>query len=347
MSTNLHKAQKHMQRATELLNRSQLGFGGPDGVKTRGQKRRSDKLKKQVRKKRTKKCIEGEFRRQIQGVCYMYSVYNLLLRRLLKDPALNSLKSVKRANEQLKSGSVLRVGRYTLEQEALDIYASLFIYWLVERDVTQRSDHEIAQLKLDANIPIYQKNSTARLIHGGSAGLVLQAIILATQEHKEIAVVQRYDKILLDEDQWLHHFTTVHCENGIASAKIRHTKSNYVETLKGIFENTYYDDKYIFFEEKQLCLWDYSECLQYFDDLPGEDRFAGAFIDLVYDFDSTKAYHSVCMIHTEEGFEVYNANYNSSKHYYDYLNDLQSSCHFEKIEMITYVYSPKIFSKQD
>ena len=29
MSTNLRKAQKHMQRATELLNQSQLGFGAP------------------------------------------------------------------------------------------------------------------------------------------------------------------------------------------------------------------------------------------------------------------------------------------------------------------------------
>ena len=29
MSTNLRKAQKHMQRATELLNQSQLGFGVP------------------------------------------------------------------------------------------------------------------------------------------------------------------------------------------------------------------------------------------------------------------------------------------------------------------------------
>ena len=32
MSTNLRKAQKHMQRATELLNpESQLGFGGYEG----------------------------------------------------------------------------------------------------------------------------------------------------------------------------------------------------------------------------------------------------------------------------------------------------------------------------
>ena len=64
MSTNLRKAQKHMQRAKELLNQSQLGFGangedpplkrqrtskvaaegqlgfgGPDGVATRKRKR--------------------------------------------------------------------------------------------------------------------------------------------------------------------------------------------------------------------------------------------------------------------------------------------------------------------
>ena len=35
MSTNLHKAQKHMQRATELLNQSQLGFGAPTRSKKR------------------------------------------------------------------------------------------------------------------------------------------------------------------------------------------------------------------------------------------------------------------------------------------------------------------------
>ena len=40
MSTNFRKAQKHMQRATELLNQEgQLGFGGPDGVATKKRKR--------------------------------------------------------------------------------------------------------------------------------------------------------------------------------------------------------------------------------------------------------------------------------------------------------------------
>ena len=40
MSTNLRKAQKHMQRATDLLNQSQLGFG----VETREQKKRKREL---------------------------------------------------------------------------------------------------------------------------------------------------------------------------------------------------------------------------------------------------------------------------------------------------------------
>ena len=35
MSTNLRKAQKHMQRATELLNQGQLGFGAPTRSKKR------------------------------------------------------------------------------------------------------------------------------------------------------------------------------------------------------------------------------------------------------------------------------------------------------------------------
>ena len=39
---NVRKAQKHMQRATALLNQSQLGFGTGDvepGLLTRGQKK--------------------------------------------------------------------------------------------------------------------------------------------------------------------------------------------------------------------------------------------------------------------------------------------------------------------
>ena len=40
MSTNLRKAQKHMQRARELLNpESQLGFGAGDDTPKRSQKR--------------------------------------------------------------------------------------------------------------------------------------------------------------------------------------------------------------------------------------------------------------------------------------------------------------------
>ena len=134
ISDYLRKAQKHMQRATELLDQSQLEFGTGDnkpGVETREMKRKIEELEKQKekKKKRPKRCIRGEFSPQIQGVCYMYSVYNLVLRRLLKDPALNSLESVTRAKKQLESGGVLRVGRHTLKPEALLLYDSLRIYW--------------------------------------------------------------------------------------------------------------------------------------------------------------------------------------------------------------------------
>ena len=41
MSTNLRKAQKHMQRATELMNQSQLGFGANnDGKEEKESKRK-------------------------------------------------------------------------------------------------------------------------------------------------------------------------------------------------------------------------------------------------------------------------------------------------------------------
>ena len=55
MSTNLRKAQKHMQRATELLNQGQLAFGGPDGVETRAQKRQRKELEELEEKEALKK----------------------------------------------------------------------------------------------------------------------------------------------------------------------------------------------------------------------------------------------------------------------------------------------------
>ena len=49
MSTNLRKAQKHMQRAKELLNQSQLGFGGPGNLATtRSQTRKMEESKKEL-----------------------------------------------------------------------------------------------------------------------------------------------------------------------------------------------------------------------------------------------------------------------------------------------------------
>ena len=58
MSTNLRKAQKHMQRATELLNQGQLAFGGPDGVETRAQKRQRKELEELEEKEALKKELQ-------------------------------------------------------------------------------------------------------------------------------------------------------------------------------------------------------------------------------------------------------------------------------------------------
>ena len=52
---SLRKAQKHMQRATELLDQSQLEFGTGDnkpGVETREMKRKIEELEKQKEKKK-------------------------------------------------------------------------------------------------------------------------------------------------------------------------------------------------------------------------------------------------------------------------------------------------------
>ena len=48
MSTNLRKAQKHMQRATDLLNQGQLGFGGPPEKRTHEMETRSVKRQKAI-----------------------------------------------------------------------------------------------------------------------------------------------------------------------------------------------------------------------------------------------------------------------------------------------------------
>ena len=140
-----------------------------------------------------------------------------------------------------------------------------------------------------------------------------------------------------------HTFTTVQCENGNASAKNEKIKSNSIKTLKEIFENTYYDDKYIFFEVVQFSGWGYEEVLEIYNLFPGKDRFAGAFISIVYAFGPNKLFHEVCMIPDGEMFMVYDANHTSGNVYYDNVNDLRNDPFFEKIQEITYVYSPKKF----
>ena len=63
MSTSLRKAQKHMRRATELLNQGQLGFGGPDGVETRAQKRQ----RKELEELEEKEALNKELQKKQKG----------------------------------------------------------------------------------------------------------------------------------------------------------------------------------------------------------------------------------------------------------------------------------------
>ena len=54
MSNNLRKAQKHMQRATDLLNQSQLGFGGPDKIRDKRERLPDETNSEKERPKKTK-----------------------------------------------------------------------------------------------------------------------------------------------------------------------------------------------------------------------------------------------------------------------------------------------------
>ena len=64
MSTNLRKAQKHMQRARELLNQSQLGFGVPATLKRKLEQDESSEIEtnKQLQKKIESLIGEGNYK---------------------------------------------------------------------------------------------------------------------------------------------------------------------------------------------------------------------------------------------------------------------------------------------
>ena len=126
MSTNLRKAQKHMQRARELLNQSQLGFGTGSTH------------------------IGGNFKEQIQGVCFMYAVLNLVLRKLYSDSALSNLKYVQDAKTKMDSGAVLRVGRNTIDKETMNLYNSIREYW------SARDTWDSYQMRLKTRAPSLQ-----------------------------------------------------------------------------------------------------------------------------------------------------------------------------------------------
>ena len=98
MSTNLRKAQKHMQRAKELLNQSQPGFGAPNpgpslvGPHRPKHRQRADGPYEQ--RPKTKKgilvssaCSDVYFNKQQEGegTCYMHAALGLIVKSLYKD----------------------------------------------------------------------------------------------------------------------------------------------------------------------------------------------------------------------------------------------------------------------
>ena len=193
MSTNLRKAQKHMQRATKLLNYGKLGFGAGDendGVGWTCYEHK--KPGQEPKRKKPRSCTSGNFRCQIQNVCYMYSVYNLILRKLYKDPALNNLESVKRAKEKMSRGDCLRVGRnFTLEPKTLHLYSLL-----IGESSMRKSPDFSYKPGTEYDMTQFDEISALDLTwKGGSDVFLLQAMILATKEHNEIAVVRLYKNI--------------------------------------------------------------------------------------------------------------------------------------------------------
>ena len=133
----------------------------------------------------------------------------------------------------------------------------------------------------------------------------------------------------------------------LRAQKNQNIKSNStVKTFKEIFENTYYDDKYIFFHVTQLHYWGHDEVVELLNEFPGKDRFAGAFITIAYDNGPETEYHSVCMIPDGENFLVYDGNHELGNDYLRVTYELQDDCLFKKIQEITYVYSPKKFNEK-
>ena len=130
-----------------------------------------------------------------------------------------------------------------------------------------------------------------------------------------------------------------HCSNEIPRAKNHYTESTHTKTLQNIFEDAYYNDKYIFFEDRALSITDIIEILPYLGGVP-KKRLAGIFIYICY----TTGSHIVCMIETEEyGPMIYDSNEPSGIFMFEYINTLFKNIDFRKIYGVAYVYSPEKF----
>ena len=320
---NVRKAQKHMQRARELLEQGQLGFGT-------GQKR----------------TIQGHFKEQIQGVCFMYAVFTLVLRKLYSDSALSNLKYVQDAKKKMDSGSVLRVGRNTIDKETINLYNSIHEYWSArdtwdlyndwlknnpdwKKEIIERCEqkHGIGFLNKKPKL-IKKEMSSSDLLEGGSSEHVLEAILLSTEKYNTVAFV----KIKLFDTT--HMFSTIHCENEEMEVKNHDTMINHKETLNHISESAQYKEVYILVQIERKFM-NYEECIETLKEVqPLAHRLAGAFMNMIL----IEGGHVVAMIPSRHGFEIYDAN-ETQVHSIDHF-PYRHEDNCRPIDQITYVFAP-------
>ena len=294
MSTNLRKAQKHMQRARELLNQGQLGFGVPRKSKV-GEERKQE---------------ENNFSMQTDNNCYMYAAFNIVLKMLSNDSNLQSLSCVLKAREIMRSGGSLGQGTDLLDEQTSRFYASLREYEFrisIWEYCTRDREKEVQDSLVDECKGLLGmewrkkpelKQETDFTRHGGSGVKILQAMIL--QSHCKIAFMW---------EAWdgnTHFLSTVQRTNKALRVKDQHVETNYKQTVKQISENKSYENTYIFCEMETTKCKDYTECLSKLDMLqPLRHRLAGAFIGLQLKDDDA---HVVAVIPHKGTFYIYDSN---------------------------------------
>ena len=204
MSTNLRKAQKHIQRARELLNQSQLGFGvnrtfGPEihheSQKQANQEKRDrcDGTNSNVACRDTS-CSQKFFGKQpiIEGTCFIYAAIGLIVKSLLEDemlisshPVLKKLCKVMMTNGTLWAGDLVKSKqRSLLGKEVTDAYNQLL-------SIYQPNNKE--------------SNDLRNMIFGGYEVVLLMSFILTTKKIHTTQSEVDYSKVIFvydDNGEW-------------------------------------------------------------------------------------------------------------------------------------------------